>query len=1045
MTAMRAYAELQASSNFSFLCGASHPQELMAAAAAVNLAAIALTDRNTLSGIVLAHSFLKKTHDARTHFIAGCRLDLTNGESVLCYPTDRAAYGRLTRLLTLGKRRAMKGECELSLADVAEHSEGQRFILPFPAVLNEAAIAHIRACAALFPKQLHLALTHSCRGDDQQWIQTVAEFAHAVGLPTVATNDALYHAGARKPLQDVLTCIREGCTLEEAGFRLLANAERDLKSPRQMHELFAAWPDALAATLEIADACRFSLDDLRYEYPEEIVEPGVSAFEDLRRRTWAGAAWRFPNGIPEAVSKQIRHELRLIEEREYAPYFLTVHEIVKFAASKGILHQGRGSAANSVICYCLDITQVDPVARGLLFERFISAARDEPPDIDVDFEHDRREEVIQHIYEKYGRDRAGLTATVVHYRTRRAVREVGKVLGLSKDVTGALAGSVWGWSNAGVAEESVREAGLDPADRRLRQTLHLTRMLVGFPRHLSQHVGGFVISQGRLDELVPIENATMEDRTVIQWEKDDLDELGMMKVDILALGMLSAIRRAFELLERHYGRKLTLATVPHDDAAVYKMLQQADSMGVFQVESRAQQSMLPRLKPETFYDLVIEVAIVRPGPIQGDMVHPYLRRREGKEPVVYPSPALEAVLKKTLGVPLFQEQAMQIAIIGAGFTPTEADQLRRSLATFRHIGTITTFRERFVRGMLANGYPQEFAERCFSQIEGFGTYGFPESHAISFANLVYVSAWLKCHYADVFCAALLNSQPMGFYAPAQLVQDARRHGVEIRPIDVNWSSWDCTLESAEGAPLHAVRLGLRMVAGLAERNAQALVAARGAGYRSPDEIARRTGCGRTVLDHLAQADAFGSMRLSRRQSLWKASALAGRIPPLLQHAEVDSFDDPATDLPPMTPSQEVVKDYQATGLTLREHPLVFLRAGLRVRRVITAEQLERTSNGKVVTVAGLVLCRQQPMTAKNTVFVTLEDETGAINLIVWKHVHERCRRAVHLAKLLGCQGLVQREGQVLHVVANQVWDWTNDLNTLSSDTATLAIHSRDFH
>ena len=600
MTAMRAYAELQVSSNFSFLRGASHPQELMAAAAEAGIAAVALTDRNTLSGIVLAHTFLKKTPDAHTRFVVGCRLDLSDGGSLLCYPTNRAAYGRLTRLLTLGKRRAAKGECDLSLNDMAEHSEGQRLILPFPAVLNEASATHVRTCAAMFKGRIHLALTHSCRGDDRRWIQTVAQFAHSVGAPTVITNDVLYHARERKPLQDVLTCIREGCTLETAGFRLEANAERDLKLPRQMHELFAAWPEALAASLEIADACRFSLDELRYEYPEEIVEPGMSAFQDLERRAWAGAAWRFPDGIPEAVGKQIRHELKLIEAREYAPYFLTVHEIVKFAASKGILHQGRGSAANSVICYCLGITQVDPVARGLLFERFISAARDEPPDIDVDFEHDRREEVIQHIYEKYGRERAGLTATVVHYRTRRAVREVGKVLGLSDDVSGALAGSVWGWSNAGIAEEAVREAGLDPTDRRLRQTLHLTRMLVGFPRHLSQHVGGFVMSRGRLDELVPIENAAMEDRTVIQWEKDDLDELGMMKVDILALGMLSAIRRAFEMVERHYRRKLTLATIPHEDAAVYEMLRRADSIGVFQVESRAQTEHVAAAQAEVF-------------------------------------------------------------------------------------------------------------------------------------------------------------------------------------------------------------------------------------------------------------------------------------------------------------------------------------------------------------------------------------------------------------------------------------------------------------
>ena len=1047
MTEMCAYAELQVSSNFSFLRGASHPQELMAAAAATGLTAVALTDRNTLSGIVLAHSFLKKTPDVRTRFIVGCRLDLEDGTSLLCYPTGRAAYGRLTRLLTLGRRRATKGECKLSLADVAEHSAGQQFVVPFPEVLDEAATRHIRACAAMFPGQLHLALTHSCRGDDQHRIQAVAEFARSVQAPLVVTNDVLYHARERKPLQDVLTCIREGCTLQEAGFRLQPNAERDLKSPRQMHELFSTYPEALAATIEITNACRFSLDELRYEYPEEIIAPGLSAFQDLERRTWAGAAARFPRGIPEAVSRQIRHELQLIAAREYAPYFLTVHEIVKFAARRGILHQGRGSAANSVICYCLGITQVDPVARGLLFERFISAARDEPPDIDVDFEHDRREEVIQHIYEKYGRDRAGLTATVVHYRTRRAVREVGKVLGLSETVTGTLAGSVWGWSESGIEESVAREAGLDPTDRRLRQTLLLTKMLVGFPRHLSQHVGGFVIARGRLDELVPIENATMEGRTVIQWEKDDLDELGVMKVDILGLGMLSALRRAFELLERHYGRKLTLATIPHDDAAVYEMLRRADSVGVFQVESRAQQSMLPRLKPKQFYDLVIEVAIVRPGPIQGDMVHPYLRRREGKEPVVYPSPALEAVLKKTLGVPLFQEQAMQIAIIGAGFAPTEADQLRRSLATFRHVGTIATFRERFVSGMLRNGYPREFAERCFSQIEGFGTYGFPESHAISFANLVYASAWLKHHYPDVFCAALLNSQPMGFYAPAQLVQDARRHGVEIRPVDVNQSDWDSTLEPVHDSGRHAVRLGLRRVTGLAEKDARALVEARGRGYRSPDEIMRRIGCGRGTLDCLAQADAFGSMHLGRRQALWKASALAGRLPPLFLHSGTDLFEEPRVDLPPMTSSQEVVGDYRATGLTLREHPLTFLRATLQTRHVITAEQLQRVSNGRIVTVAGLVLCRQHPMTAKGTIFMTLEDETGTVNLIVWKHVHETHRRAVYGAQLLGCQGIVQRAGMVLHVVAKRVWDWSKDLRRLGAaeNAEPLALHSRDFH
>ncbi len=1012
---MRNYAELQVSSNFSFLRGASHPQELVAAAYEYGYEAIALTDRNTLSGIVLAHSTLKKMAAPHTRFIVGCRLDLSDGESILCYPTNRNAYGNLTQLLTLGRRRAEKGECVLKLTDVAEYAEDQHFILPFPRVLTDSARTHIQHCVELFRGNLHLALTHSYRGDDKQWIRTVADLARSLSLPVVATNDVLYHSPERKMLQDVVTCIREGCTIAEAGFRLDANAERHLKPPREMAQIFEAWPDAMEATIEIADRCRFSLDELRYEYPDEIVEPGISAFEDLKRRAFAGAKDRYPNEVPAAVTKQIHHELKLIAERGYAPYFLTVHEIVKFARSKKILYQGRGSAANSVICFCLGITEADPVACGLLFERFISAARNEPPDIDVDFEHDRREEVIQHIYDKYGRDRAGLTATVVHYRHRRAIREVGKVLDL-----------------ASCNSPERQELAVD-----------LTNQLVGFPRHLSQHVGGFVIARGRLDEMVPIENARMPDRTVIQWDKDDIDELGMMKVDILGLGMLSAIRRAFELMELHYGKKLTLANVPQEDPAVYAMLQNADSIGVFQVESRAQQSMLPRLKPATFYDLVIEVAIVRPGPIQGDMVHPYLRRREGKDPIEYPSPELEAVLKKTLGVPLFQEQAMQIAIIGASFTPDEADELRRALATFRHVGTISSLRERFLEGMRKNGYAKEFADRCFSQIEGFGTYGFPEAHAISFANLVYVSAWIKYHYPDVFCAALLNSQPMGFYAPAQLVRDAREHGVEVRPIDVNHSNWETTLEPVENSR-HAVRLGLDMVSGLPEKDAHALVAARGSGYRTPFEIARRAGCSRRALDCLAQADAFASMTVGRRQALWKTSVLDGKIPPLFAGAEL--FDDPDADLPPTTGSQEVLADYLATGLTLRQHPLAFLRPRLKARLVTTAADLKKTPNGKTVLVAGLVLFRQHPQTAKETIFVTMEDETGAANLIVWKHVHDKYHDAVYHGKLLACRGVVQREGQVLHVVARHVWDWSAQLKHLDPQKGApaLPVRSRDF-
>jgi error-prone DNA polymerase len=1038
------YAELQVSSNFSFLRGASDPRELANAAAAWGHTAFALTDRNTLSGIVLAHSFLKKNPAAKTRFIVGCRLDLADGMSLLCYPTNREAYGLLTRLLTLGRRRAKKGECILHLPDVEEYSKGQHFIFPFPEVLTTTITQQIKKCAALFRGRFHLALTHSCRGDDEQWIRTVAEFAYSQGVPVVATNDVLYHEPGRKMLQDVVTCIREKCTLAEAGFRLQANAERYLKSRAEMIHLFSAWPAALEATLEIAKCCRFSLDELRYEYPEEITEEGLSAFEDLQRRTWAGAKLRFKSEIPAEVAEKIEHEFKLIGERGYAPYFLTVHNIVQFAESQAILYQGRGSAANSVICFCLGITQVDPVEKKLLFERFISAARNEPPDIDVDFEHNRREEVIQYIYKKYGRDRAGIAATVVHYRTRRAVREVAKVLGLSSDIAEALLKSVWGWSNKGVAEEEAQEAGLNPSDPRLQLALTLSRELIGFPRHLSQHVGGFVISRGRLDELVPIENASMADRTVVQWEKDDLDELGMMKVDVLALGMLTAIRIAFELIQQHYGRKLTLATIPSDDdAEVYAMLQAADSIGVFQVESRAQQSMLPRLKPKEFYDLVIEVAIVRPGPIQGDMVHPYLKRREGKEDVSYPSPELENILKKTLGVPLFQEQAMQIAIVGAGFSPDEADDLRRSLATFRHVGTISSFRERFISGMRKNNYPPEFAERCFSQIEGFGTYGFPESHAISFANLVYVSAWIKYRYPDVFCAALLNSQPMGFYAPAQLVRDAREHGVEIRPIDVNHSHWNATLEPPGKNGVYALRLGLRMVAGLAEKEATALIEARDTGYGSPAEIARRAGLGRRALDRLAQADAFGSMNLQRRQALWKVGAVDGRMPPLFSNSHQELFADPTADLPPATPSHEVVEDYLATGLTLRRHPLTFLRSRLRARQVLTAIDVKRTPNNKRVTVAGIVLFRQQPQTAKGTIFLSLEDETGVVNLIVWNQVQIKYRRAVYAGKLLGCRGVVQREGQVLHVVAHEILDWSSDLRSLHTES--LPVRSRDFH
>ena len=818
------YAELQATSNFTFLRGGSHPAELVRQAALLGLAAIAIADRNSLAGIVRAHQAAK---EAGIRLVVGVRLDLRDGTSLLVFPEDRAAYGRLTTLLTLGKRRAPKGECHLDYADVVAHGEGLVVVLLPPDNADRPSLAAHRAVAARvaadFTGRAYLAAQHLYRGDDSRRLARLAGIARETGLKLLATGDVLYHTPERRPLQDVLTCIREHCTIAEAGFRLAANAERHLKPAAEMARLFRGHENALTAGLEIVRRCRFSLDELRYEYPEEPVPPGMTPQSRLAQLAWEGAAVKFPppardsciascvpfethrshscdlSGVPDPVRALIAHELELIERLDFARYFLTVHDIVRFARSRGILCQGRGSAANSVVCYCLGITAVDPARIDVLFERFISAARGEPPDIDVDFEHERREEVIQYVYEKYGRDRAGLAATLITYRSRSAIREVGKAMGLSGDVVAALSGMVWGWSSEGIADERVREAGLDPRDRNLRRALDLAGALIGFPRHLSQHVGGFVITRGPLSELVPIENAAMEDRTVIEWDKDDLDALGILKIDILALGMLTCIRKSFDLIERHYGKGYELATIPPEQKAVYDMLSKADSIGVFQVESRAQMSMLPRLKPREFYDLVIEVAIVRPGPIQGNMVHPYLRRRDEKETVHYPSPQLQQVLEKTLGVPLFQEQAMQIAIVGAGFTADEADKLRRSMASFRRNGDIEKFRDKFIGGMVANKYPVEFAERCFSQIEGFGTYGFPESHAASFALLVYVSAWIKCVHPEIFACALLNSQPMGFYAPAQIVRDAREHGVAVLPVDVNRSEWDCTLEPIDGS------------------------------------------------------------------------------------------------------------------------------------------------------------------------------------------------------------------------------------------------------
>jgi error-prone DNA polymerase len=1028
---MTAYAELQTLTNFTFLQGASHPQELAMAAAALGISAFAVTDRNTLAGVVRAHAAAK---ELGVRFIVGTRLDLQDAPSLLAYPTDRAAYGLMSRLLTIGRRRAPKGECHLTLDDVMAHGEGQIFIALPPEDDTAKLEDTLPALAAAFPRRVYLAAHCLYRGDDARRLAQLAGIASRCGAPLVAINDVQYHEPARRPLQDVLTCIREHCTIDNAGWRLAANAERHMKSPEEMARLFAGYPDAIARTLEIAEACRFSLEELCYEYPDELTHEGRTPQEELAVLAWEGARWRFPGGLPDKVRTTIEHELKLIEHLRYAPYFLTVHDIVRYARSQDILCQGRGSAANSVVCFCLGITAVDPTRVDLLFERFVSAERNEPPDIDVDFEHERREEVIQYIYGKYGRERTGLAATVICYRGRSAVREVGKAMGLSLDTVGALAGQLWGWSNEGVAEAQLRELGLDPAEPRLALTLALTRQLIGFPRHLSQHVGGFVMTRGRLDELVPIENAAMEDRTVVEWDKDDLDELRILKVDVLALGMLTCLAKGFELIKRHYGKEFDLATVPEEDPAVYDMICNADTIGVFQIESRAQMTMLPRLKPRTFYDLVIEVAIVRPGPIQGDMVHPYLRRRNGEEQVTYPSRELADVLSKTMGVPLFQEQAMRIAIVAAGFTPDEADRLRRAMATFRKVGTIHTFQTKLVEGMVARGYDREFAERCFRQIEGFGEYGFPESHAASFALLAYDSAWMKCHYPAVFACALLNSQPMGFYAPAQIVRDARDHGVTVLPVDVNCSEWDCTLEPA-GAGGYALRLGFRQIMGLAEAEAQRLVAARGNGYGDPLQLWRRAAVGTRALEALARADGFRSMGLDRREALWAVKGLpAEPLPLFAAMGEEEQGSEPAAALPAMGIGEHVAEDYRTLHLSLKRHPLSLLRARMQAQGYVQASRLATIANDTTVKVSGLVLVRQRPGTASGVIFATLEDETGVANIIIWPKAFERFRRTVLTCSLMGVTGKLQREGIVIHVIADRIVDLTDQLQDMTTMT-----------
>ncbi len=1052
-----AYAELHVTTNFSFLRGGSHAQELVETAKALGHVAIGVADRNTLAGVVRAHT---AAEEAGLQLLVGARLDLAEEVSVLCYPMDRSAYGRLSRMLSVGKRRAAKGACHLTLTDLEGAAEGQILIALPPA--NDAApdfAVALKRLAACAPGRTYLAASPRFDGQDRARFARLARLGQAAGAPMVATNDALYHAPERKPLQDVLTCIREGCTVQTSGFRLHANAERHLKPPSEMARMFKGHEEALARTVEIAQRCPFSLNELQYQYPDEPVPPGKTPQQHLEDLTWAGAQWRYPQGVPSEVAATVRKELALIEDLDFPAYFLTVHDIVRWARDQGILCQGRGSAANSAVCFCLGITEVDPAQTQLLFERFISKERKEPPDIDVDFEHERREEVIQYVYRRYGRERAALTATVISYRPRSAVREVCKALGLTHDIAAALAGTVWGSWGSDIADEHIAGAGLDPANPLIRQAIALTRELLGFPRHLSQHVGGFVLTQGPLVETVPIGNAAMDDRTFIEWDKDDIDALGLMKVDVLALGMLTCIRKCFDLIDAHYGERFALASVPQDDPSVYDMLCRGESLGVFQVESRAQMNMLPRLRPKKFYDLVIQVAIVRPGPIQGDMVHPYLRRRAGKEGVAYPAPApehgspdeLRHILGRTLGVPLFQEQAMRIAIDAATFTPDEANGLRRAMATFRKVGTIQNYQEKMIAGMTARGYDPDFARRCFDQIKGFGEYGFPESHAASFAHLVYISSWLKHHHPAVFCAGLLNSQPMGFYAPAQIVGDARKNGVAVRPVDINHSDWDVTLEALapgpDGETRVAVRLGFRLVDGLSEDVMRAFVTARGAaGCDDMAEVRRRlAACTSRIgstLEALAAADAFGSLKLDRRQALWAVRALPKDAPPpLFAHADTsDTGPDPAALLPVMPLSEHVLQDYETTRLSLKAHPIAFLRdryARLNVRT--TADAVAARTHARVA-VAGLVLVRQRPGSAKGVVFITLEDESGIANIVVWPKVLERFRPVVMGARLMLVRGRVQRSPEgVTHIVAEQLIDRSADLAWLSEDAAQAAL------
>ena len=1103
------FVELGLVSCFSFLRGASDAVDLVLQARALGYDAIGIADANTMAGVVRIHTEAKTL---KLKPLIGCRIETVEGLAFLAYPRDRAGYGQLCRLISAGRMRTLDGEwqakgaCDISLAMLAGHTGDvqlillpprdldQRFavtvpnnVVPFPPgsrtkaseggqadrVRVEGTLSDILPhIAAQLPTLRHLAASFLYTDSDIARIEQLDALARAHGLGILATNDVHYATPDRRPLQDVMTAIRHKTTVAAAGHLLESNGERYLKPPATMIRLFDRWPHAIAATREVADACDFSLDELAYEYPEEIYPDGQAPQQYLTSETWKGAAWRYPGGVPETVRKTIERELALIGKLDLARYFLTIKDIVDYArgVDPPILCQGRGSAANSAVCYCLGITSVDPAKHALLFDRFISEERKEPPDIDVDFEHERREEVIQYIYRKYGRHRAGLCATVIHYRPRMAIREVGKAMGLTEDVTAALAKTVWGGWGREISEKHAAETGMDVRDPHLRRVLKLTEQIIGMPRHLSQHVGGFILTESALTETVPIGNGAMPERSFIEWDKDDIEALGILKVDVLALGMLTCIRKCLDLLDDHYNRPLSLASVPREDPETYAMLRKGDSLGVFQVESRAQMNMLPRLRPREFYDLVIQVAIVRPGPIQGDMVHPYLKRRRGAEQVVIPAPApehgppdeLSSILERTLGVPIFQEQAMKIALDAAKFSSREANRLRKAMATFRSRGMVDELQDMMVERMVERGYDREFAQRCFNQIRGFGEYGFPESHAASFAHLVYVSSWLKCHFPAAFGCALLNSQPMGFYAPAQIVRDAREHGVSVLPADVNLSQWDCTLEDiGGGTPANgrerargrqertiALRLGLRQVDGLPEAVAARLIAEREAGgaYADVAALKDRARIGPAHIERLASGDCFGSMQLSRRQALWDARSIVGGADlPLFAAAAAreEGAETVRTQLPAMPLSEEVVADYQTTRLSLKAHPMAFLRASLAERGFVRACDLRSRKFRSMVHVAGVVLIRQRPGSAKGVCFITLEDETGVINLVVWPDLKEKQRRVVMGSRLMEVRGRVEYDDEVIHVIAHHMEDATHQLYRLSDDMLNAPVARAD--